>query len=286
MSLIIDNPASARAPEADEAAFAAARLAEPAIPRAGQSRAPAGSLITIPLEHSRVFPEARRDVRVYLPKGHDRTAPANLLVFQDGLAYLADSFGAAAAIDDLVEAGELGSTVAIFVEPGDLIGYPAAVRGNRSLEYDSIDDAYVRLLVDEILPAATVGLAISEDPRRRVICGMSSGGIAAFNAAWHRSDQFGVVVSHCGSFVNLRGGGVYPSLVRNGAIRPLRVFLQSGIKDMDRVAGSWPVANHDMAAALKLKGYDYRFEFGLGGHDPGHGAAVFPQTLRWAFRGL
>ena len=53
---------------------------------------------------------------------------------------------------------------------------------------------------------------------------------------------------------------------------------------MNRVMGNWAVANFDMAAALKLRGYDYRFEFGNGGHTLHHGAAVFPQTLRWIWR--
>jgi enterochelin esterase family protein len=113
---------------------------------------------------------------------------------------------------------------------------------------------------------------------------MSSGGICAFNAAWERPDAFGKVVSHCGSFTNIRGGGVYPSLIRRSTPRPIRVFLQGGAADLDRDYGNWPVANHDMASALRFRGYDYRFEFGRGAHDLKHGAAIFPETLRWIWR--
>jgi enterochelin esterase family protein len=170
------------------------------------------------------------------------------------------------------------------VQPGDLPGNPEQSRGNRSVEYDTLGDAYVRFLLDELLPEALAGLTISSDPAQRTICGMSSGGICAFNAAWERPDVFGKVISHVGSFTNIRGGHVYPSRVRAAAPKPLRVFLQGGAKDLDREAGNWPAANFDMATALALKGYDYRFEFGAGAHDLKHGAAVFPATLRWLWR--
>jgi enterochelin esterase family protein len=39
-----------------------------------------------------------------------------------------------------------------------------------------------------------------------------------------------------------------------------------------------------MAMALRFKGYDYRFEYGQGAHDRRHGAAIFPETMRWIFR--
>ena len=58
----------------------------------------------------------------------------------------------------------------------------------------------------------------------------------------------------------------------------------AGAADLDRDFGNWAVANHDMASALRFKGYDYRFEFGRGAHDLRHGAAIFPQTLRWIWR--
>ena len=116
------------------------------------------------------------------------------------------------------------------------------------------------------------------------ICGISSGGICAFNAAWHRPDLFARVISHCGSFTAIRGGHNYPVLVRRTPRKPIRIFLQSGANDADIVIGSWPLANQTMAAALDFAGYDYRFEFGEGGHNLRHGGALFADTLRWLWR--
>ena len=66
--------------------------------------------------------------------------------------------------------------------------------------------------------------------------------------------------------------------------KPLRVFLQDGTNDLDNQFGNWPLANQAMAAALKFKGYDYRFVFGDGAHTRKHGGAILPDTLRWLWR--
>jgi enterochelin esterase family protein len=93
-------------------------------------------------------------------------------------------------------------------------------------------------------------------------------------------------VSWIGSFTNIRGGFGYPGLIRQtkDKPKPLRVFLQDGRADLDNLHGNWPLANQEMAAALKFAGYDYKFEFGTGGHSPKHGASIFPDTLRWLWR--
>ena len=39
-----------------------------------------------------------------------------------------------------------------------------------------------------------------------------------------------------------------------------------------------------MANALKLKGYDFHFSFGKGTHNPGQGAAEFPEEMIWLWR--
>jgi hypothetical protein len=33
-----------------------------------------------------------------------------------------------------------------------------------------------------------------------------------------------------------------------------------------------------------VRGYDYRFEYGDGGHTHKHGGALLPDTLRWLWR--
>src|SRR4029079_16641426 len=98
----------------------------------------------------------------------------------------------------------------------------------------------------------------------RAICGASSGGICAFTVAWERPDAFRKVLSHIGSFTNIRGGQVYPALIRKTEKKPLRVFLQDGSNDLDNAFGNWPLANQEMAAELQFDGYDYRFDIGIG----------------------
>jgi enterochelin esterase-like enzyme len=147
-----------------------------------------------------------------------------------------------------------------------------------------LGDRYARFLIEELLPEIGKRYNITSDPSGRAICGNSSGGICAFTAAWERPDAFRKVVSHCGSFTDIRGGHNYPSLIRKSEAKPLRVFLQSGAKDVDVIFGSWPLANQDMAAALAYREYDYQFVFGEGYHTLKHDGAIFPDTMRWLWR--
>ena len=110
---------------------------------------------------------------------------------------------------------------------------------------------------------------------------MSSGGNAALVAAWHQPDQFGRVISHCGSFVNIRGADRLASLIRRESRRPIRVFLQTGVRDLETVFGSWKIANDLMAAALTYRNYPHQYVVGEGGHTLAHAAALLPSTLRW-----
>jgi enterochelin esterase family protein len=175
-------------------------------------------------------------------------------------------------------------TIGVFVNPGTRGS--GANSSLRSFEYDSLGDAYARFLVDELLPHVmrTFDVKISDDPEMRAICGMSSGGICAWTVAWERPDQFRKVLSQIGSFTNIRGGHVYPALIRKTERKPIRVFLQDGRNDLNNLHGNWPLANQEMASALAFTGYDHRFVLGEGAHSGKHGGAILPESLRWLWR--
>ena len=166
-------------------------------------------------------------------------------------------------------------TIGIFINPGNVPPRRAAREGrsNRSFEYDTLSDQYARFLEKEILPEVARTTTCGKDAAGRAICGISSGGICAFTVAWERPDLFSKVLSHVGSFTNIRGGDVYPGMIRKTERKPIRVFLQDGSNDLDNLHGNWPLANQQMAAALKFMQYDYNFEFGDGGHNGKHGGA-------------
>lgn len=259
------------------------RLGPDSLPQPG---VPRGTITRHHLAGSRVYPGVERDYWLYVPSQYDGSTPACLMVFQDGESYLGQDVQAQIVFDNLIQRGEMPVTVGLFVGYGDKgPGNPLwGGDDNRSVEYDSLGDRYARLLIEELLPEVEKVVRITRDPAGRAICGISSGGICAFTAAWERPDAFRKVVSHCGSFANIRGGHNYPSLIRRTPPKPLRVFLQTGAKDVDIIFGSWPVGNQDMAAALAYQGYDYQFVFGEGGHTLKHGGSIFPDTLRWLWR--
>jgi enterochelin esterase family protein len=251
-----------------------------------QEGVPEGQVTKYHWTSEKVYPGTARDYWVYVPQQYDPAQPACLMVFQDGALYLGPDVNAPVVFDNLIHRREMPVTIGVFVQPGDKgPGMPLwGGQDNRSIEYDSLGDAYARFLLEEILPAVEKSYAITSDPAGRAICGISSGGNCAFTAAWERPDAFSKVVTHCGSFTNIRGGHNYPSLIRRNAAKPLRVFLQSGANDLDVVFGNWPLANQDMASALAYRGYDYQYVFGEGGHSLKHGGAIFPDTLRWLWR--
>jgi enterochelin esterase family protein len=257
-----------------------------------QPGVPQGDLVKFVWE-SKVFPRTIRDVWVYVPAQYNRKEPARIMVFQDGVRFYASrtgQFRVPTVLDNLIHKKELPVIVAIFIDPGseDLKGGKKGTPDykNRSFEYDTLSDQYARFLEKEMLPevARRLDLNLRQDAAGRAIGGISSGGICAFTVAWERPDLFSKVLSHVGSFTNIRGGDRYPGIIRQAKTRPIRVFLQGGEKDLDNKFGHWPLANQQMAAALKFRGYDYRFEFGKGAHDGKHGGAILPESLRWLWR--
>ena len=92
------------------------------------------------------------------------------------------------------------------------------------------------------------------------------------------------MLCHIGSFVHIRGGHAYPYLIRKTEKKPLKIFLQEGVHDLDNVHGHWPLANKEMAAALEFIGYEYQFVMTQGGHSGQPGGRMLADSLRWLWK--
>lgn len=217
---------------------------------------PEGKVTQHTFASSKVFPGTTRDYWIYVPAQYSPGKPAAVMVFQDGAGAVnvteKGQQRVPIVLDNLIHRGEMPVTIGIFINPGVLPGNAGApIRYNRSFEYDSLGDRYARFLIDEILPEAAKQYNLSKDPNDYAIGGVSSGAICAFTVAWNRPDVFRRVLSFIGSYTNLKGGNVYPDLIRKTEPKPIRIFLQDGDKDLNIYSGSWWMANQSMAWACQ-----------------------------------
>jgi len=246
-----------------------------------QEGVPKGEVTKYTFDHSKIFPGTTRDYWVYVPKQYETNKPACLMVFQDGIQYSAPE-----VFNNLINRKEIPVTIGVFVMHGRVkaLSTNALDRYNRSYEYDGLGDNYARFLIEELLPEVTKKYNISSNANDHAIAGSSSGAIAAFTAAWERPDYFRRVFSSIGTYVGLRGGNEYPTLIRKTEAKPLRIFLQDGSNDLNIYAGNWHLANEEMLSALEFSGYEVNHVWGEGGHNGKHAGAAFPAALRWLWK--
>ena len=253
-----------------------------------QDAVPKGEVTKYSFDQSKIFPGTVRDYWVYVPKQYDPAQPACLFVCQDGIQY-----NAPAVFDELIAKKEIPVLIGVFVMHGRVKASSdqALDRFNRSFEYDGLGDNYARFLIEEILPLVenqktSDGREINLSPRGndRCIAGASSGAICAFTAAWERPDSFRRVFSTIGTYVGLRGGNVYPTLIRKVEPKPLRIFLQDGSADNNIWGGDWWMANQEMERAFTFAGYEVTHVWGEGGHNGEHATKIFPDAMRWIWK--
>lgn len=265
-----------------------------------QEGVPRGRFLGPRVLPSKVFPGTQHTYDVYVPAQYDPKRPAALTIFQDGPAMMAPKgdIRAQNVIDNLTWRREIPVMLAVFISPGRRPDQPEPTANNwgdkdtnRPEEYNRPNDKYARVLVEELLPALAAEFNLSKDPTQRCLVGASSGGIAAFNAAWERPDQFRKVISIVGSFVDLRGGHTFPEKVLKSARKPLRVFIQDGRNDHRAFEGGqhkperdWFLQNKRLVDALTRKGYDLAYSFGVGNHGQKQGGAILPEMMRWIWR--
>lgn len=275
------------------------RLGPDSFPQEGVPKGEIRGPFTLP---SKAYPGTQHTYWVYIPAQYDAAVPASLMIFQDGQAFKYEDgdLRAQNVMDNLIYRREIPVMIAVFINPGRTPEQPEPVptdwgdrNTNRPTEYNTPDDKYARVIVDELMPVLNKQYNISKDPEQRGIGGESSGAIAAFAVAWERPNEFRKVLSIVGSFVNIRGGQVYSDRVLATDKKPIRVFLCDGRND-NRGMGrggrpydpdrDWFLQNVRLMKALTAKGYDVNYSWGMNLHGGKMGGAILPDMMRWLWR--
>jgi len=274
------------------------RLGPDSMPQEGVPKGEMRGPFTLP---SKVYPGTQHTYWVYVPAQYDPALPASLMIFNDGQAFK-DPDGDVRApnvLDNLIYRREIPAMLAVFINPGRTPEQPEPNpkewgdhTTNRPTEYNTPDDKYARVITEELMPVLYRDYNISRDPEQHGIGGTSSGAIAAFMVAWERPDDFRKVLSIVGSFVNLRGGDVYPERILASPKKPIRIFLCDGRNDNRGVREGnpydqrmdWFYQNVRMVKALTAKGYDVNYAWGMNLHGQKMGGAILPDMMRWLWR--
>ena len=270
---------------------------------------PRGTLreFTMKSEDSKIYPGIakgqtgtvpyERKVAVYIPKQYFAGSAAPFIVVQDGVGYSGDM---AKVLDSLIHARRVPAMIAIFINSGG----GDAQGSQRGLEYDTVSALYTTFIETEVLPrvAKECGVKFTTNPEGRATMGGSSGAACAFTMAWFRPDLYRRVLSYSGTFVNQQspenpqsphGAWEYHEhLIPQTDRKPVRAWLEvsendNGSKRDEASLHNWVMANQRMAAALKAKGYTYRYVFAEGaGHTDGRVTKqTLPGALEWLWQG-
>jgi enterochelin esterase-like enzyme len=235
------------------------------------------------------YPGTEREIQVYVPDAYDGKQPACLYVGLDGILCNAPN-----VMDSLIAVGKMPVTIGVFVQPGVIKDKDGnVVRYNRSNEFDMTTRTFVSFIEKEVLPwvenlttARGLPIKLSHRGADGMIFGLSSGGIAAFTAAWHRPELFSRVFSGVGTFVAMRGGNDLQAIVRKSEPRPLRIFLQDGTNDVwNPLFGHWYEGNRMLASALDFAGYDARYDWSDCYHGVKRANEIFPEVMEWMWQG-
>ena len=250
---------------------------------------------------SSIYAGTQHTYWIYVPAQYRASTPASLMIFNDGQAFKAPTGNIRAhnVLDNLIYRHEVPVMIGVFINPGRRPDQPEPTpqdwgdrTTNRPTEYNSLDDKYARVIVEELLPVLYKEYNISKDPDQHAIGGASSGAIAAFTVAWERPNDFRKVLSIVGSFVNIRGGHAYPDIVLKNEKKPLRVFLQDGRNDNRALLDNgtydpnrdWFLQNTRLLDALTKKSYDVNYAWGMNKHGQAMGGAILPDMMRWLWR--
>ncbi|MCY2984290.1 MAG: alpha/beta hydrolase-fold protein [Planctomycetota bacterium] len=254
-----------------------------------------------------------RKITVYVPAAYNDGTKAPILVMHDGPSNLNLVRN---ALDNLTISKDVDRRLPAFIAIAVENGGDDGKGSQRGLEYDTMSDRLARFINDEVLPAvlrnaevkaAYPNIAFTQDPWGKAAMGCSSGGAAALTMGWFRPDLFRRLITYSGTFVDQQDDDAseeakYPlgaweyhssmNLIGNTDKKPLRIFTHvaendNRANDPEETYHNWVMANERTAAALKTKGYDYRYVFSKATKHCDR--KVFEQTLAetllWTWRG-
>lgn len=248
---------------------------------------PVGTLSAVTNFKSSIYEGNDFPYQIYVPAQYKEGKRAAFMMVQDGPSHYIGKnseakFFANKVLDNLIAAGSIPVTIALFVDP--CVG--ACEEKRRSI-YDNATDKYARMVTEELLPAVISGkYSIVQDPEAWLTVGFSAGAEQGFTVMWNKP-VFHKFIGHNTSFPAAKDVGAdYTKLVPAAPNKGFRVNLVSGTMDLSDARGNWLQASTEMTKVLTDKGYPVRFMTGTGGHyPPDQSAADFPNGLRWIWQG-
>ncbi|WP_348946537.1 alpha/beta hydrolase-fold protein [Chitinibacter sp. FCG-7] len=228
-------------------------------------------------------------VQVYLPQGYDAKKKYPVLywlpAFNNSESDALYNTGLGGLADELIAKGQLQPMI-IVAPQADNSWYTntASAPSERTFRSDRFGEGrYEDYLLDELIPWTEKQFAVDARPAARWIGGISMGGYGAVALALRHPTTFSRVGGHSPAILgagraNYRFGEfvlnwLYPDaatrsvrdpmlLVKNAPLDGMQFWLDAGEQDFEILKES-----KDFAAQLKLRGAQYQFSSGAGGHD-------------------
>lgn len=227
-----------------------------------------------------------RPFSVYTPANYKPDGPPNaLLILFDG-EVLPDDPYPLTTLNNLIAAGKIPPTVAVFVE-----NIP-----RRRLVDLVTDPEFADFMAKELVPWIRSHYKVTKDPKQTVLTGQSAGGLASAYVALRHSEVFGNVLSLSGAFwwsLEHNGGVCGPRCPNSGGTGgensqdattegnfmvkqflaspklQLRFYLAAGTFEFDRDGGGGGIleSTRHLRDVLLAKGYEVHYQQFVGGHD-------------------
>jgi enterochelin esterase family protein len=195
---------------------------------------------------------------VYTPPGYDANQLRDVPVVYvtDGHEYLADYLGSMPIVlDNLIAAGELRPTIAVFIDPRQ----PGNPANNRRLSEYNMNANFANFVANELVPAIDAAHRTDATAEGRTILGTSMGGLNAAYFGAVKGDVFQNIAPQSPAYnVN---SAIY-SLYQNNDLTFLDIFQTNGTLGGDgsaanTMANIWTSGGYDFDRLIANEGHSW-----------------------------